>query len=228
MTLEPLCRAVLADTVADTLRGAILNGSLKPGQKLHENALARELRVSRSPIREALVQLERESLVVARVNRPVVVRRPSPEEIRQVYTIRASLEGIAARWAAEKATAGLVSQFRRKAEELNAATVTGKGVPDPATLQLAMDFHTEIAEAAGSAELRRVLQSLCNQIQLVMAAGLASLTARRAEEIHAEHLALVTAIAGRDGDEAERLARAHVLGARDRLVHASGDVTAEE
>jgi DNA-binding GntR family transcriptional regulator len=52
-----------------------------------------------------------------------------------------------------------------------------------------------------------------------MASGLASLTSRRAEEIHAEHLALIAAIADRDGDRAEQLASAHVRGARDRLVH---------
>ena len=56
-----------------------------------------------------------------------------------------------------------------------------------------------------------------------MAAGLASLTRRRAEEIHAEHLALIEAIAERDGDRAEQLAAAHVRGARDRLVHLNAD-----
>ena len=61
-----------------------------------------------------------------------------------------------------------------------------------------------------------------------MAAGLASLTRRRAEEIHAEHLALIAAIAKRDGDRAERLAAAHVRGARDRLVHLSNDETSAD
>src|SRR5258707_699549 len=125
MDLEPPPRAALGDAVADILRRAILDGSLKPGQKLHENALARQLAVSRSPIREALIQLERERLVEGRLNRSAVVRRPSPEEIRQVYTIRAALEGIAARWAAERATPALVAQLRRKAEDLNRATIAG-------------------------------------------------------------------------------------------------------
>ena len=221
MALAPPARAALGDSVADILRKAILDGSLKPGEPLHENALARQLAVSRSPIREALIQLERERLVVGRLNRPALVRKPSPEEIRQVYTIRSALEGIAARWAAEKATPALVAKLKRKAEELNKATIAAEDGADPRVAGLAVEFHGAIAEAAGSLELQHLLQSLCNQITLVMTAGLASLTRRRAEEIHAEHLALVAAIADGDGDRAEQLASAHVRGARDRLVHAS-------
>jgi DNA-binding GntR family transcriptional regulator len=199
-------------------RDAILAGSLQPGEPLHENALAQKLLVSRSPIREALLLLERERLVDCRVNKSAVVRKPSAEEIRQVYTIRSALEGIAARWAAENATPALVSQLQQKADELNSATIAAKGDTDPGVLSHSIDFHATIAEAARSPELRRLLQSLRSQIRHVMAAGLVSLTSRRAEEVHAEHLALIDAIAERDGDRAERLASAHVRGARDRLV----------
>jgi DNA-binding GntR family transcriptional regulator len=216
--LQPPIRAALGDAVADILRNAILDGSLKPGQPLHENTLARQLSVSRSPVREALMRLERERLVVSRLNRPTIVRRPSPEEINQVYTIRSALEGIAARWAADKATPAFVSQLRQKAEDLHEATVAAQG-SEPGLVGQAIDFHAAIAEGAGSQEIQQMLQCLCNQIRLVMTAGLASLTSRRAEEIHAEHLAIIAAIAEQDGDQAERLATAHVRAARDRLVH---------
>lgn len=219
--LHPPARAALGDSVADTLRQAILAGALKPGQPLHENALARQLEVSRSPVREALIQLERERLVESRPNRPAVVRLPSSDEIRQVYTIRAALEGIAARWTSVLARPALVAVLRQKAEALDAATMAAAGKPDPVLVALAIDFHAAIAGACGSAELQGMLESLCNQIRLVMAAGLASLSARRAGEIHAEHMELVAAIAARDGDRAERLAVAHVLAARDRLVYAA-------
>ena len=225
MALQLPTRAALGDSVADILRNAILDGSLKPGQPLHENALAKELSVSRSPIREALIQLERERLLVSRPNRPAAVRRPSPQEIGQVYTIRSALEGIAARWAAENATPAFVSQLRQKAEDLNEATIAAERNADPRIVGMGFDFHSAIAQAAGSVELLQQLQSLCNQIKFVMAAGLASLTRRRAEEIHAEHLALIAAIAERDGDRAEQLAAAHVRGARDRLVHLGGGET---
>jgi DNA-binding GntR family transcriptional regulator len=225
MALQLPSRAALGDAVADILRNAILDGSLKPGQPLHENALAKELAVSRSPIREALIQLERERLLESRLNRPAAVRRPSPQEIGQVYTIRSALEGIAARWAAENQTPAFVSQLRQKAEDLNTATIAADRDADPRVVGMAFDFHAAIAQAARSVELQQLLQSLCNQIKFVMTSGLASLTRRRAEEIHAEHLALIAAIADRDGDRAEQLASAHVRGARDRLVHLGGGET---
>ncbi|WP_044588270.1 GntR family transcriptional regulator [Bradyrhizobium sp. LTSPM299] len=218
MDLKPPARMALGDSVANILRNAILDGSLRPGDPLHENVLTQQLSVSRSPIREALLQLEQERLVDSRPNRSAVVRKPSPEEIRQVYTIRSALEGIAARWAAEKATPALVAGLRRRADDLNDATIASEAGDDPAVLGKAIDFHAAVAEAAGSAELHRLLESLRNQIKHVMVVGLATLTSRRAGEIHAEHLALIDAIAERDGDRAERLASAHVRGARDRLV----------
>jgi DNA-binding GntR family transcriptional regulator len=218
VNLELNPRNALGDQVATVLRKAILDGSLKPGQLLHENVLAKQLSVSRSPIREALLQLERENLCVSRPNKPAEVRRPSPEEIRQIYTLRAALEGVAARWAAERATPAFVAALRKNAELLNEATVAAEGC-EPSLVGQAIEFHTGISQPSGSAELQRMLQSLGNQIHLVMSAGLASLTSRRAEEIHAEHLAIIDAIEKRDGDLAERLARAHVEGARERLTH---------
>lgn len=222
MLLEAAPRAALGQSVADILRKAILDGSLKPGEPLHENTLARQLSVSRSPVREALLQLERESLVVSKINKPAIVRRPTPDEIRQNYTIRSSLEGIAARWAADNATPALVQALSQKADELNAATIAAQGSADANVAALSLDLHNSIADAAGSNELSRLLHSLCNQIRLVMSAGLASLSRRRAEEIHDEHLAIIAAIAAKDGDRAEQLAIAHVRGARDRLIDLSG------
>ena len=219
MALQLPARAPLGDQVSDILRDAILSGSLKPGEPLHENALAQQLSVSRSPIREALMLLERERLVVARPNRPAVVRMPTPQEINQVYTIRSALEGVAARWAAGNATAKLVPMLKQKAEKLSAAIVSSASGTNKSVVVMEMDFHTSITDASGSVELQCLLRSLCNQIRLVMTAGLASLTSRRAEESHAEHLEIIAAIDERDGDRAEHLAAAHVRGARDRLVY---------
>ncbi|AMO98352.1 FCD domain protein [Collimonas arenae] len=89
---------------------------------------------------------------------------------------------------------------------------------------MGIEFHAAIAEASQSIELQRVLQSLRNQIQLVMVGGLASLSNSRAETVHAEHLKLIAAIAEKNSGLAERLASDHVLSARDRLVHANAEV----
>lgn len=223
MALQLSSRSSLADEVTETLRNAILDGSLKAGALLQEPAIAKELNVSRSPVREALMQLERENLVFSSPNRSTVVRRPTAQEIYQIYTIRASLEGIAARWAAEHSTPELVVSLRDAAEILNGRTMGVKPSQEDAA-RMGIEFHAAIAEASQSIELQRVLQSLRNQIQLVMVGGLASLSNPRAETIHAEHLDLIAAIAEKNSAMAERLASEHVLSARDRLVHVDAEV----
>lgn len=212
-------RAALGETVAEVIRKAILDGTLKPGDVLQENTLSQQLSVSRSPVREALLQLERERLVEGRVNKSSVVRTPTAEEIYQIYTIRASLEGLAAGWAAGRATPALIKKLRGMADDLNKLTSKAKGQGDAELLRQAFDFHAAISSASGSADIEYVLRTLRNQIRAVMAAGLASLTGRRAEEIHAEHVALIDALEAKDADLAQRLAYAHVLSARDRIVH---------
>jgi DNA-binding GntR family transcriptional regulator len=222
VALLPPSRAPLGSAVADILRNAILDGSLKPGEPIYEKALSEQLSMSRSPIREALIKLENEGLVVGRLNKAVTVRKPSADEIKQIYTIRAALEGIAARWAAEKATVQLVADLRSNAETLNLQTIAIEDGGNLDAVAPGIAFHMAIAEVAASAELNLVLQNLCNKIQLVMRAGLATVTRRRAEEIHKEHLAIIDAIERRDAQLAESLASAHVRGALDRIVYQSG------
>ena len=213
-------RRALSDDVAGAIRSAILRGEIRPGQSIPENGLAQRLRVSRSPIREALAQLEREGLVTSRVGRPTTVRRFSKREIEELYAIRAALEGLAARWAAESATPEARAALVDRAARLRAAMGDAAASPSPETIPADVAFHRGIAAACGSDQLHRMMEGLSYQVHLVMAGGFATLTPRRAEEMHAEHEALLAAIQRRDGDAAERIARQHVLGAQRRLVHA--------
>lgn len=219
MPLIPPTRAPLGSTVADILRNAILDGSLKPGEPIYEKALSDQLSMSRSPVREALITLEHEGLLIGRINKAMTVRKPSAEEVRQIYTIRAALEGIAAKWAAERATPADIAMLQANAETLNLQTIA---IEDGANLDVVVrgiEFHMAIAEVANSNELSGSLTNFCNKIKLVMTAGLATMTRRRAQEIHDEHIAIITAIANKDGELAERLAAAHVRGALDRIVY---------
>jgi DNA-binding GntR family transcriptional regulator len=219
MSFLPPARAALGSTVADIIRKAILDGSLKPGEPIYEKALSEQLSMSRSPVREALIKLENEGLVVSKHNKAVTVRKPSVDEIHQIYTIRAALEGIAARWAAEKSGARDIASLRANAETLNAHTVAIEYDGNLDAVAPGIAFHMAIAEVAGSAELNAVLQNFCNKMQLVMRTGLASVTRRRAEEIHEEHLTIIDAIAKGDASLAETLATNHVKGALDRIVY---------
>src|SRR4051794_11965613 len=89
----------------DRIRQAILQGQLEPGQRLKEEELARDFGISRTPIREALLMLQMEGLVVAERNRTAVVRKHDRNALEGRYQLRALLEGHAAKWAATNATA---------------------------------------------------------------------------------------------------------------------------
>lgn len=211
--------AALGDTITAVSRAEIFDGTVQPGDTLQENILSQKLPASSSPAREPLLQAGQDRLVEGRVNRPSIAKRPSAEEIFQVYTIRASLEGLAARWAAERTTPETISDLRAKAEELRETTLKSKNGATGELLRQAFDFHAAIAKASGSPDLQYVLTNLRNQIRTVMAAGFASLTEYRADQNYDEHMALISAIEAANCEVAERLASEHVQQARDRIVH---------
>src|SRR5690348_5191056 len=93
--LTPAIKRSLADDVVDRLRDAIFHGSYKPGEPLREEQLAAMLDVSRGPVREALVQLEREGLVIVRRHRGATVARLSRVDVEDVYSLRLALERLA-------------------------------------------------------------------------------------------------------------------------------------
>src|SRR5689334_9971359 len=101
--LTPAVKRSLADDVVDRLRDAILHGSFKPGEPLREEQLAAMLDVSRGPVREALVQLEREGLVLMRRHRGATVARLSRGDLEEVYSLRLALERLATQRAVQYA-----------------------------------------------------------------------------------------------------------------------------
>ena len=214
-------RRALGDDIAEAIRSAILRGEIRPGQPIPENTLAQRLGVSRSPVREALARLEREGLVVSRLGRRTTVRTFSRREIEELYTIRAALDGIAARWAASNPTPESLATLAERAARLREAIGDAAASPSPETIPADVGFHRAVAAASGSEELRKIVDGLSYQVHLIMVGGFATLTPRRAEEMHAEHEALLAAIRRRDADAAERIAREHAVGAQRRLIHAA-------
>src|SRR3712207_4131206 len=102
--LTPAMKRSLSEDVADRLRDAIFRGSYKPGEPLREEQLAAMLDVSRGPVREALVQLEREGLVIVRRHRGATVARLSRADLEEVYSLRLALERLAMQRAVHNAT----------------------------------------------------------------------------------------------------------------------------
>ena len=190
-----------ADAVYEDLRQRIIDGKLPPGQRLRSDALATLLEVSRTPVREALRKLEAEGLVGHSPRGGLIVQQLSEDDLTEIFYIREALEGLAARLAAENAH---TERDRRVShhliEDMEAA------VREPKLMRsLTGEFHGLVAQASHNRRLAQSLKALQDQVRQVQHSTL-FLDDRPAAALD-EHKRLVEAIAQRDGDAAEQVAR---------------------
>src|ERR1043166_524029 len=113
-----------ADAVYGTLRRSILDGDLPPGHRLRSDALAHDLNVSRTPVREALRKLEAEGLVDAAPS-GLVVRQLTEQDLTEIFYLREALEGMAARLAAENATRTDIDELHALVDDMGAVAAGG-------------------------------------------------------------------------------------------------------
>jgi DNA-binding GntR family transcriptional regulator len=199
-----------ADSVYQTLREAIVGGQLHPGDSLIEWHVARQFGTSRTPVREALLRLEAEGLAYRVPRRGLVVRRISEHEIHEVYSVRVALEALAAREAAAEALPSDIARLRWANQRLAEAMAAADYAAVPA---LSNEFHQALASAAHNAMLLRFIMQAQDWTRRV-GTPTVSLPGRRGAAVR-EHDALIEAIAARDADSAERLAREHMLTGRE-------------
>jgi len=146
-----------AELVYITLRQDILNNTYRPGQRLSEEAIAQELNVSRTPVREALKRLHAEGFVEITPHRGAVVRDPSGEELAELCTVREVLEGLAARLAARSISLIEVYSLERLLAEMEAAMAEGRLADLDA---LNFQFHETIWIASRNRYLAHQLRQL--------------------------------------------------------------------
>jgi DNA-binding GntR family transcriptional regulator len=192
-----------AEAVYRALRQGIVHGKLAPGERLRSDALANELRVSRTPVREALRKLEAEGLVEHSGSR-LVVRALSEQDLTELFYVREALEGMAARLAAENATPSEIAEIRELLDDMEA--VRGRGALD-ALRQLTGEFHQSVARASHNNRLAQALTTLLDNVRKIQTSTLFG--EGRAAQALQEHRDLMAAIAAHDGDRAETLARTH-------------------
>jgi DNA-binding GntR family transcriptional regulator len=210
----PLNRSA-GEAAAGVIRQAILDGTLGPGQRLTEEALARDLRISRTPVREALRVLHTEGLVDSTPYQGSTVRTYAIGDLDDMYQLRAVLEGHGARRAAQRITPEEVERLRESCARLVAlAHATPDNVPQ--IVEENLFFHTTILEAAGSQRLADMVRKVIELPLVYKAYVWYSPNQKRISE-HA-HEQLVRALAARDADRAELIMRGHVYEARDLLI----------
>jgi DNA-binding GntR family transcriptional regulator len=205
----------LREVVFETLREAIINGTLRPGERLMEIQLAEELGVSRTPVREAIRKLELEGFVVMVPRKGAYVAGISLKDIADVFEVRASLEALAAGLAAERITG-------EELEELERILVRKAKIIEEENLSLFVEsdskFHDTLYQMSRNQRLIQSVSNLRDEIQRFRAVSLAY--PGRMREALEEHRKIVEAIAERDVIQAQALAREHIENAENSLLEA--------
>jgi DNA-binding GntR family transcriptional regulator len=197
----------------DALEEEIARGVFAPGVHLDEVELAKRYGVSRTPVREALMQLSAIGLVVSRPRRGVVVARPSPEQLIEMFDVMAELEGMAGRLAARRAT---VDDVKGLQGAHRACVRAAKGADADEYYYENERFHDAIYAASRSAFLHQQCVELSKRLKPYRRLQL-RVPARMAQSL-AEHAAIVDAIAHHDGATAQLLLREHVVVQGDRFA----------
>lgn len=188
------------------IRTAIQSGELKPGERLREIDLAKQIGLSRTPIREALSRLQTEGLVANDATRGVVVAELDYSMVTELYYMREVLEGTAARLVAQHASEVEISILDDLCQQYEAA------VGDEATLTACnRRFHETLYRCSHNRYLLNMVTVLHNALSLLGGTTLSH--AERAEETLREHREVVAAIRSRDADAAERALRSHIRNA---------------
>jgi DNA-binding GntR family transcriptional regulator len=199
-----LDRRVLREEIRDHLMRDILEGRLAPGERIIETRVAQQFDVSQAPVREALRDLEMFGFIASSPFRGAVVREMSPEDLVQVYPIRAVLEGLAARDAATRLDERGLARLQSLVDTMRQAAARGD---NDAQVDADFKFHLAIVEASGNWLLRQFWERmrLANTTLLTVARSRHSMM-----EIADRHLPVLDALRARDPDEAERAMRQHI------------------
>lgn len=187
------------------IKQAIIVGDFRANQELSENELSEILGMSRTPIREALLQLQAEEFIRIIPHKGAMVRSFGLAEVIEISHVREALEGMAARLACDKVDLAVIRAIKNQfptlemlesPEERNVSYETGKSL------------HTYILETSNNRLIIKTVESLELQFQRVM--HLASEVPGRHQNALMEHLRIVEALERRDPDDAERSMREHI------------------
>jgi len=213
----PLTRRRLVDDAVQTLRDAILRGRFEAGARLRQEELADRLGISRTPIREALGRLQHEGLIELLPRGGLRVAVLNFDEAVELYDLREVLDGLGARLAAGRATSAVIAKLEKAL-----AGMAGCIERDDASqwFRHHVAFHEEIVRAAGNRPLLRQLSVVRLSIQRFH--PLLLTTGDRLAQAHREHRDIVAAIGAHDSEAAERLARAHIVNAKEIVLKAQG------
>lgn len=191
----------------------IVTGEFQPGQRLVEEELALEFQVSRTPIREILIKLERDGVVLRLRNHGARVTAFTPDDVEQIYEIRKALECLGVRNAAKNLKLIDLLEFERRMEE---SSMSKDAHFVQKELGLDFEFHKLIMSHSGNRRLATYLENLSMLVHSLQL--LSYRVEQHAKAVNDEHLAVVRALLRRDADLAERLLGEHIEASKRRAL----------
>ncbi|HEX6345608.1 GntR family transcriptional regulator [Umezawaea sp.] len=201
--VAPARRRGLAEEVADRIREAVFSGAYAPGAQLREVELSEALEVSRGPVREALLHLEREGLVRSAWHRGATVTTLSPEDVAELVSLRGALEGLAVREVVAHASDEDIAALEKAADLMERATDVHEMVRSD------IDFHDAVFAAARHRRLYEAWSGIRRQVHLFLLIRIGRSTEGYLTRIPSEHRELVAALRARDAETALDLFAAH-------------------
>lgn len=195
----------LRDVVFKTLREAIIQGDLKPGERLMEIQLAQKLGVSRTPVREAIRKLELEGLVIMTARRGAEVAPITEKDLRDVLEVRKALEGLAAELVCDKIEDQDLQELKNILEAFK-ESVEKDNLTDIARLDV--EFHELIYRATGNKRLVQMLNNLREHIYRYRLEYIRDVKQRNI--LVEEHMEIVNAITRHDKTAAKRIMKVHI------------------
>lgn len=214
--LTPAAAILLSDEVVDRLREAILRGLFAPGDRLREEQLAEALGVSRGPIRNALLQLEREGMVMRRRNRGAIVARLSRVDLEEVYSLRLAIEPVACAWAARNANDRDLTDMQSIINGYQSRLTRKVTVQEAAEADLS--FHDVVYRAARHRRLMRLWQDIRPQVYVFLLAR-EYVRAREFRDIMiTNHSTIRAVISSGDEERAREVAIEHVQTSYQRVL----------
>ncbi|MDQ3413089.1 MAG: GntR family transcriptional regulator [Chloroflexota bacterium] len=185
----------------------IHQGALRPGDRVSEAAIARELGISRGPVREAMSRLDHEGLVVRRPRRGAVVAQLTAKDLGDIAAVRQLIEGHAARCACQRLTPTDATELERLIAAMRATARAGRWTE---TASLNARFHQTVVRIADNTLLSKVWQTL-HPLAWLLAPAVSPHTPHDIDSLVARHQALLAALQAGDPDRAEAAFREHVL-----------------
>ncbi|WP_425446256.1 GntR family transcriptional regulator [Dethiothermospora halolimnae] len=203
----------LREIVFESLRQAIIEGDLRPGERVMEVQLAEKLGVSRTPVREAIRKLELEGLLVMVPRKGAYVADVSFKDVLNVIEVRASLEGLAASLSAERMTEEEIEKLKEKGKEFNKCL---KENDTDGMIQKDVEFHDIIFQGTRNDRLVSIVESLRDQIHRFRVAYIREY--EQSHNLETEHEKIIEAICKRDTKKAREHAQYHIENAENYIV----------